>query len=193
MTPEAEVLVSVIQELERADVPYMVVGSFASGLWGRPHATHDADIVVAMQPEFATALAKALTDRFYADEEFMRSAVYKRSMFNLIHFASGFKVDVWMLDDTPYRQAAFARRQRVRLFSEEGVVAYIASAEDTILSKLLWYQQTNWQRDLLDAVGVYEVQQPTLDEVFLNEWAARLDLVDLLAQVRAEAALPPDA
>ncbi|TMC59160.1 MAG: hypothetical protein E6J26_04430 [Chloroflexi bacterium] len=193
MTPEAEVLVSVIQELERADVPYMVVGSFASGLWGRPRATHDADIVVAMQPEFATVLAKALTDRFYADEEFMRSAVYKRSMFNLIHFESGFKVDVWILDDTPYRQAAFARRRRVRLFAEEGVLSYVASAEDTILSKLLWYQQTNWQRDLLDAVGVYEVQQPTLDEVFLNEWAARLDLVDLLAQVRAEAALPPDA
>ena len=123
----------------------------------------------------------------------MRSAVYKRSMFNLIHFESGFKVDVWILDDTPYRQAAFARRRRVRLFAEEGVLSYVASAEDTILSKLLWYQQTNWQRDLLDAVGVYEVQQPTLDEVFLNEWAARLDLVDLLAQVRAEAALPPDA
>jgi len=44
----------------------------------------------------------------------------------------------------------------------------------------------------MDAVGVYEVQQPTLDEPLLDDWAAVLGIGDLLARVRQAAALPPE-
>jgi hypothetical protein len=191
VTPEAEVLHAVVLELEKDEVPYMVVGSFASGLWGRPRATHDADLVVALDPESAMQLSGRLADRFYADAEFMVSAVHKRSMFNVIHHEWGFKVDVWMLQADDYAQVAFVRRRREPFFGADGFDAFVAAPEDTIISKLRWYQQTTWERDFLDALGVYELQEPELDQAYLDGWAMELKLAELIARLRREAARSP--
>ena len=191
MTPEAEVLQAVVSELEKDKVPYMVVGSFASGLWGRPRATHDADLVVELEPESAMQLSSRLADRFYADAEFMVSAVRKRSMFNVIHHEWGFKVDVWLLQADEYAQVAFVRRRREPFFGAEGFDAFVIAPEDTIISKLRWYQQTTSERDFLDALGVYELQEPELDQAYLDQWAVELKLVELIARLRREVARPP--
>jgi hypothetical protein len=192
MTPEAEVLYAVITELEAHRISYMVVGSFATGRWGRPRATHDVDLVIEIPheqaTEFAATLAKSLEGQFFADTESMVRAVYRHSMFNLIHYESSFKADVWILKNDEYEQVAFVRRVRKRFFGENGFDAFVASPEDTILSKLLWYQQTTWERDFLDALGVYEVQAPELDQAYLGEWAAPLGLAALLERIRREAA-----
>ncbi len=187
-----DVLLKVVRELERLDIPYMVVGSFSVSFWGAPRTTHDADLVAAMPAELAGALARALRAEFYADDESMRRAIYRHSMFNVIHFDTGFKVDVWLLSADPYRQVAFERRRRVRLFEGSQFEVYVATAEDTILSKLLWFQESGSDRDFDDVVAVYEIQAPDLDQVFLDGWAGNLGISDLLARVRAEAALPPD-
>jgi hypothetical protein len=36
-----------IAAMEKLQIPYMVVGSFASGVYGEPRFTHDIDIVIA--------------------------------------------------------------------------------------------------------------------------------------------------
>ena len=70
----------------------------------------------------------------------------------------------------------------------------VLSAEDTILSKLQWYKISPvLQRQLQDALEVYEIQEPDLDQAYLDRWAATLGVTDLLAQIREQAALPPDA
>ncbi|MBI5481798.1 MAG: hypothetical protein HY906_23280 [Deltaproteobacteria bacterium] len=45
MTQE-EVVARVVEVLERSGLPYMIAGSFASNLHGRPRMTQDADIAV---------------------------------------------------------------------------------------------------------------------------------------------------
>jgi hypothetical protein len=101
------------------------------------------------------------------------------------------KVDLFGLGSAPYDEAEFSRRRRVRVRSS-GEELYIKSPEDTILRKLLWYRQggevstKQWR----DVVEVLRVSGAHLDSVYLDSWATRLGLTELLFRVRAQAAAP---
>lgn len=48
----------------------MITGSVASSLQGEPRATHDLDVVVAIQAKHAPALLQGFSrPRFYLDEQ----------------------------------------------------------------------------------------------------------------------------
>lgn len=47
-------------------------------------------------------------------------------------------------------------------------------------------------RDRKDVLGVYDIQERSLDQKYLDRWSRVLDMDDLLEKVRAEAALPPE-
>lgn len=55
-----DVLLKVLDALETLNIPYMIVGSFASTYWGRPRTTHDADLVIEIAPDQASDLASLL-------------------------------------------------------------------------------------------------------------------------------------
>ena len=64
----------------------------------------------------------------------------------------------------------------------------VSIPEDTILAKLSWAKMSGGgERYIRDALGVYLVQEPSLDARYLDEWAHRLSVEDLLARVRTEA------
>jgi hypothetical protein len=65
----------------------------------------------------------------------------------------------------------FSRRASVTLFGEP---AWIATAEDSILHKLVWHKITPSERQLGDAAGVVAVQGETLDRPDLKKWAETL-------------------
>lgn len=187
---QREVLFKVLDALDALGIPYMIVGSFASNYWGRPRATHDADLVIEISSEKAAALAQWLEDEFYAPAFVIEEAVRQRDHFNVIHLEHPFKVDLWVRQDAAYDQESFRRRQLGTMFGRR---VWIASAEDTILSKLLWYKASPvLHRQLQDALEVYEIQEPDLDQVYLDRWAKSLNVANLLAQIRSEAARPPD-
>ena len=60
---------------------------------------------------------------------------------------------------------------RVTLFGEP---AWITTAEDSILHKLVWNRITPSDRKLGDAAGVVAVQQEKLDRAYLHKWAEQL-------------------
>jgi len=186
---QREVLFQVLDALERLEIPHMIVGSFASNYWGRPRTTHDADILIEMPASKAAALALSLEGSFYAPAEAIRDAIAEGDQFNVIHLDEAFKVDLWLRQDTAYDRERFARRRRVTMLGRK---VWLSSAEDTILIKLLWKRdQPEQSRQLQDAIEVYETQAPSLDDAYLDRWAAALGLTDLLASVRSEAAMPP--
>ena len=94
-----------------------------------------------------------------------------------------------MRKDGPYDQTCSRRRCRGTTFDHQ---VWIASAEDTIQSKLLWYKTSPvLRRPLLDASEVYEIQELGLDQSYLDHWVRILSVVILMARIPEQAALPP--
>jgi hypothetical protein len=67
--------------------------------------------------------------------------------------------------------------------------AYVASAEDTVLTKLEWYRMGSEvsERQWRDVLGVLKVQAERLDLAYLRRWAAALGVADLLEQALSQA------
>ena len=118
---ERDALFQALDALEALQIPYMVVGSFASTFWGRPRMTHDADLVVELPLEKVTELARLLAPHFYAPAFVIEDAVSKRGQFNLIHLDCAFKIDLWLRKDSPYAAAAFERRLLGIVFGPRGL------------------------------------------------------------------------
>jgi hypothetical protein len=181
------VVAAVIDTLDRLGLRSMLTGSFASNFHGVPRMTQDADLVVELGEAPAMRLAAVLARDFYVSEEAIRDAVRRRGMFNVIHFETGFKIDVVVRKARPFSEEEFRRRVPGML---AGRPVSFASAEDTILSKLEWARAGNSDRQYRDAVGIVSVQGRQLDWVYLEKWAAELGLRDLLDRARSGGSFP---
>lgn len=51
-----------IDPLERAGIPYALVGSVASSIYGEPRATNDLDVVIQISPDEAEKLVAAFPE-----------------------------------------------------------------------------------------------------------------------------------
>lgn len=163
--------------LDAADIPHMVVGSYASTFHGEPRMTRDIDLVVEPSEHGIRLLVDLVDrDRFYMGDAL--DAFRNRSMFNLIEPSTGWKVDFVVRRDRPFSVTEFARRFPARV---AGVDVYIASAEDTMLAKLEWGKVSGSDRQFDDAVAIAMTQQ--VDRDYLAKWAHELDVVDLLKSV----------
>jgi hypothetical protein len=77
-------------------------------------ATHDIDLVVDLKEDDGLRLAAAFpTSRFYVSEAAVREAIRTKRMFNVLETGTGEKVDFWLLTDSVFDRARFARRRPV--------------------------------------------------------------------------------
>ncbi len=157
-----------VRRLQAAGIPFMVVGSLGSSLYGQPRATQDADLVVDPTPEQLECFLQVLGDDYYVSPEAARDAFRRRSMFNIIDFASGYKADLILLKDRPFDREQFRRR---RMDDWLGSPLPFASPEDVILAKLEWDRITPSERQLQDVLNVLRVQGSRLDLDYLRRWA----------------------
>ncbi len=74
------------------------------------------------------------------------------------------------------------RRNRVVLDETTGETIDVASAEDTVLQKLAWYQKGGGVSDQQwkDLLGVLKVCRTRLEFSYLSRWAAHLGVDNLL-------------
>ena len=179
---------AVIETLRALDLDYLIGGSLASSVHGIARSTRDVDVAVDLPVDRVPALVAALAERFYVDEEMATDAVARGGSFNVIHLETMFKVDLFVLGPDPMSRAELARRQRYRLVADVPEV-FVASAEDTVLQKLLWYRKGNEisDRQWLDVVEVLRTQGSRLDREYLGRWAHHLGVDDLLQEAVAEA------
>lgn len=160
--------------LEKADIGYMVTGSFASAHYGSPRSTQDIDLVIEATAEQLRALVGALPkNEYYVELDVALRAYQNRSLFNGIDLATGWKIDFIIRKSRPFSMEEFRRRQQVRL---HGVDLYVATAEDTIISKLEWAKLGQSQRQIQDAAAILRVQWDTLDRTYLLNWVNELGL-----------------
>jgi hypothetical protein len=182
------VLLVVTSALERLGIPYVLVGSFASSMYGLYRATADIDIVADIKAEQVKPLYDVLGETFYVDELAMRKAVSQKRSFNAIHYESVFKVDIFVPHDD-FTRAQLDRGQSMKLSPDRDEVVYVATAEDTVLAKLRWFRignesSTNQWKDVL---GILATRRDSLDREHLNSWAKLLGVDDLLERALGEA------
>ena len=190
MLPEQiAVTMLVADALEALGVPYMIGGSFASALHGVMRATMDADLVADLRLDQVAPFAQALGEAFYADAEMMRDAIRRHGSFNLIHLETMFKVDIFIARPRDFDRGQLARRQLHLLSEDPERWAYVASAEDTVLSKLERYRLAgeSSERQWRDVLGVLKVQGERLDFEYLRRMAAGLGVADLVDRALEEA------
>lgn len=182
------VLLLATQTLERLGIRYAVGGSLASSLYGVMRSTLDVDIVADIHPEHIPGLVAALREEFYVDDAMMRAAVEQCGSFNLIHYETAFKVDVFVRRLRPFDQMQLQRRKALVIAAEGKQRVYVVSPEDIILSKLEWYRMGGKvsDRQWRDVLGVLKARAGELDMDYLRTWAEELHVGDLLERALKE-------
>ena len=160
----------------------MLTGSVASSAHGMPRSTHDLDIVIAPTREQLLALIEEFPDdRYYADEQQALEALANRSQFNIIDFATGWKTDFIIAQDSEYGRSALSRRILIDL---TGTAIYIATPEDVLIAKLQWAKRGKSDRQLEDAAGIIHTQGSNLDLSYIERWVRELHLSEQWQAVR---------
>jgi len=179
-----EILLSrLVPALERAQILYMLTGSVASSAHGVPRATRDLDIVIAPTNAQLTALIEQLpSSDYYADENQAQQALANRGQFNVIDFATGWKIDFIIAEGSDYGHTAINRR---RLIDIAGTNVYVASAEDVLIAKLQWVKMGASDRQLQDSAGILCIQGSNLDVAYVERWVRELRLEKQWEAVRA--------
>jgi hypothetical protein len=184
-----EITLKVVEVLEALNVPYLIGGSIASSLYGTYRATADSDLVADLKSEHVERFAQSLQSEFYLDVDTIRDALQHRSSFSLIHFKTTFKVDVFIPKQRTYSRIQLERRIKLPISNDPENLAYVATAEDSILAKLEWYRMGNEVSDQQwrDIISVLKAQGDRLDRAYLREWANVLKVADLLEKALIEA------
>ncbi|MCU1228705.1 MAG: hypothetical protein JWO97_1589 [Acidobacteria bacterium] len=178
-----DLLRRIVGALVSAGVPYMLTGSYASSLHSIPRATRDIDIVIFPNREQLTGLIERLpADSYHADLTEALEALRVRGQFNVIDYASGWKVDFIIPPFDEFNLEEFDRRTATNL---DGLELTVVSAEDIIVAKLLWAKAGQSDRQIEDAAGVLRSQAATLNLPYIERWVRKLDLQEQWQAARA--------
>ncbi len=191
LTEPIQITKHIANAFDDLGIPYLVGGSLASSLHGIPRSTHDVDIIANIRQSHILPLVKKLEADFYIDEEMIRNAIMHNASFNVIHLDTMFKVDVFILKHDPASRKEMARRERYHISDDPRQTLFLATAEDTILHKLYWFQLGGGvsDRQWNDVLGVLQIQDKSLDFKYLEQGARQRGIQALLEKVLNEAGL----
>ncbi len=167
------------------DVTYMLVGAFASSAYGEPRTTRDIDVVVKLESGDIAVLCRAFPPSdYYLSSEAAQDAVRHGGQFNVIHGASGHKIDFMIARTDDWGRHQIARRQRVAVLP--GLLSYSASAEDVMLGKMIYYQESRHSRHLNDIDAIMTVSGDQIDRAYVTHWAEQLGVADLWRDILSQ-------
>jgi hypothetical protein len=169
-----EVLKDVVARLDKAGIPYFLVGSLASMYYGRPRFTRDIDLVLQLHPKHVLDFEKMfpIEEYYCPPREVIHDEVIRRGSFNIIHQDSGIKVDIVLYKDTEYHQSELSRRQIVEIMP--GIQVYIGAPENIILKKLDYYREGGMEKHLTDIREILAGSK--VDDAYLQSWIDNLGL-----------------
>jgi len=181
---------AIVPVAEALGVRFYVGGSVVSSVHGVSRSNLGADLVADLQLNHVGPLIHRLKAEFYIDADMVKSAISRRTSFNLIHLRPMMKIDVFPIKSRAMDCGAWSRLVSDRLYEELEREFPIASAEDVVLNKLDWYRAGGEvsERQWLDVVGVMKVRADALDDEYLHRFTRDVAIEDLLERARKEAA-----
>jgi hypothetical protein len=178
-----EVVLKVVEILNRINIPYFLTGALAVVYYGEPRTTQDIDIVVEIQDKDIITLIKNFRSDFIISEESIKVAIRDRTMFNVLHKDMNFKIDFWVLGDDEFSRERILKRSKKNILGTE---MYLPNAEDVIISKLEWFKMSNLDKHYFDAFGVYRIQKGNLDLEYINQWCKKKSVLKIWEKLRKE-------
>jgi hypothetical protein len=95
MTSFLDALIPLVDVFETYDVDYYIGGSVATIAHGVPRTTLDVDVIAEIYPHQVHVLVTTLQHDFYIQAIDIHDAIIQRSSFNIVHFASMIKIDIF--------------------------------------------------------------------------------------------------
>ena len=187
--PDAvDVALLVAAAIESVGGEYFVGGSLASSFQGEPRATNDVDFVLSLPLGRLEDFKAALGPDFEVDLDMLRAALRTAGSANAFHLPTVTKIDFFGRGYEGYDSAEFDRRRAIAV-KASGERLVLKAPEDTVVRKLLWYRLGGEvsDRQWRDVVSVLRISAAHLDGHYLDAWAERLGLRELLRRARANA------
>jgi len=169
----------VVNALDESRIRYVVVGSTAAATWGVLRATRDIDVVTVVDEAGDALLARLTRTDLYIPIEDAAGAIALGGTFNVLHPASGGKVDMFVRrSDDEFTRSRLDRRVGADVL---GIATWVATPEDVILAKLRWRLQSRSEVQWRDCVDIAATQ--SLDRGYMRLWAPRVGVADDLDEL----------
>ncbi|MGC2246162.1 MAG: hypothetical protein WA609_06135, partial [Terriglobales bacterium] len=150
--------------------------------------TQDIDLVIEATPAKLSKFIETLPkEEYYVELETALEAYQRRSMFNVIDLANGWKIDLIIRKSRAFSEEEFRRRQRA---SMDDVPIFVASVEDSILSKLEWAKLSDSRRQIDDVAAILRLRWDALDHSYLQKWVLELGLTEEWSEAKAASGIP---
>ena len=178
MMDSLEITTQVVAALGRSGVPHVMVGSFARNFHAFPRSTKDADIVLAVDAAGLNRFEAELGGDFSLDAQTTFETNTGTFRHTLVHKATEFKTELFLLSRDAFDQERFNRRLSMNFNGHE---TFVLTAEDVIVTKLRWLRP----KDRQDIYDVIAMKNSALDWDYIHHWAAIHGTRAKLDEIRA--------
>ena len=178
MADSLEITTLVVAALSRGSVPHVMVGSFARNFHAFPRSTKDADIVLAVDAAGLNRFETGLGRDFALDPQTTFETNTGTFRHTLIHRATEFKTELFLLSQDAFDQERFRRRLPMNF---NGHATFVLTAEDVIVTKTRWMRP----KDVEDIRDVIAVKSATLNWNYIYHWTAIHGTRAKLDEIRA--------
>jgi hypothetical protein len=176
---EVQIVAAMIDALNAASIPFMLVGSLSSNAYGIARSTKDADFVVQLGTFPLGKLMNFLPKGFRLESQIGFETVTSTTRYRLHCDAltAPFMIELFEVSDDPHDQFRFANRIQT-IYG--GSHAFMPRPEDVVITKLRWSKGGKRQKDVDDVRNVLAVQQGRLDMPYIRHWCAQHGTLEIL-------------
>lgn len=182
---QTALIVTVIDALNEAGVPYLLAGSLAANIYSIPRSTKDADFVVEMDSAGLERVTKLLEPMFELDpQQHLETSTWTRRYIWKAR-EMPFDIELFLKSTDPHHVEQWSRRREIHIEALDRQT-WVPTPEDIVIQKLRWGRA----KDLTDAAALISVRGRQLDWRYIEKWCGMHGSLPRLQAVKA--AIPPD-
>lgn len=168
---------------EASGIAYYITGGIAAIAYGDPRTTRDVDMVIQMPRSEVSNLQAILEQSGFYVAGVDDVASGRMNTLQVTQIETISRADLILADGSAYTNQQFSRRRRYSFPDRDETPVYLASPEDTVISKLRWGLRSESEKQRRDVIAILKVLQAELDYQYMHRWAAEFDLSPSLEQI----------